>query len=94
MAEAEFAGTGRCECYTAIVYQAGTRRQGQFQPGLQIKEGDSAVLKFLADDAFGLQAQAVAIEMQRSFQIVYAQGDDADTRLHCLFLQSGQCSFY
>jgi hypothetical protein len=43
---------------------------------LHIEEDDGAVVEFLADDAFGLHAEAVTIEPEGLLQIVNAEGDD------------------
>src|SRR6185503_11365876 len=48
----------------------------------QLEEDDSAVLELLANDAVGRPAQAVAVEGQRSLQIVDTQGDQCDPRFH------------
>jgi len=42
---------------------------------LQIEEGDRAVLELLADDAFGAQAEAVTVEVDRALQVADAQRD-------------------
>lgn len=44
------------------------------------------MFELLAEDALGLQTQAIAIEAQRFFQIIDAQGDDADAWLYALVL--------
>src|SRR5215211_6100317 len=47
---------------------------GEDEAVLQLEEGDGAVLVFRADDAVGGQAEAVAIERDRSLQVVDADG--------------------
>jgi hypothetical protein len=54
----------------------------ELQPGLQIEEGDRAVLELLADDAFRRKAKAVAVETHRALEIVDADGKDSDARFH------------
>jgi hypothetical protein len=56
----------------------------ELQPALQLEERDRAVLELLADDALGLQAQAVAVEPQRPLQVVHAERDERDPGLHAV----------
>jgi hypothetical protein len=44
------------------------------------------VVELLPDDALGLPAEAVAVEGNRSVEVVYRQSDEADLRSHCHLL--------
>jgi hypothetical protein len=59
----------------------------ELQARLQVEENDRAVLELLADDALGRQAQAIAIEAERPLQVVDADRDQGDPRLHGLASQ-------
>jgi hypothetical protein len=76
MSDSEFGGTDAAHGKTAITENALTWPQCQLQPVLHIEEDDGAVVEFLADDAFGLHAEAVTIEPEGLLQIVNAEGDD------------------
>src|SRR5882672_8877675 len=66
---------------------AGPERQ--LQPCLQIKEGHRPMLELCADDALCSETQPVAIEPERPFQIVDADGDHGDSRFHAIALPRG-----
>ena len=55
---------------------------GELQAMLKIKEGDGAILKLRADDALRRQTEPIAIEPQRSLQIVDTESNDGDPWLH------------
>ena len=57
-------------------------QSASLQPALQFEERDRAVLELRSDDSFGHEAEAVAIEGDRPFEIVDGQGEDGDARLH------------
>lgn len=52
------------------------------EAGLQIEERDGAVLELLPDDAVGPEPQAIAVEAHGPLEIVDADGQDRNTRLH------------
>ena len=56
--------------------------EGELESGLEIEEGDGAVFEFRADDTFGGEAQAVAVEPQGGFKIIYADRQDAYSGFH------------
>jgi hypothetical protein len=64
------------------VRKARSRPQGQLQTGLHVEEGDRSVRELLTDDAPGGEAEAVAIERERPLEIVDAERDETDARLH------------
>ena len=45
---------------------------GELESGLQIEESDRAMRELPADDAFGLQPEAVPVEPERGFQVIDA----------------------
>ena len=58
------------------------RPKRELQPRLQVEEDHGAMLEFRADDALRREPQAVAIEAHRALEIVDAEGDEGDARLH------------
>ena len=75
MGEADFDRVGLAHGQPGVARQALARPQRETHARLQIEEGDRAVLELLADDAFGVQAEAVTVEADRLLQIVNRQGD-------------------
>ena len=73
MAEGEFGGAGRLQRQAGVVRKAATRPQRQFQPGLQVDEDDGAVLELGADDAGCREAEAIAVEPQRTVEVIDGQ---------------------
>lgn len=51
----------------------------QFQTGLQVKKGNSAVLELSPDDAFRREFQAIPIELKGTLQVIDAKSDDCHT---------------
>ena len=47
-----------------------------------MEEDYGTILELLAGDALGLQTHPVAIEHERSFEIVHAEREEIDPRLH------------
>src|SRR5205823_6405287 len=82
--KAEFGCALRSDRDACILREASSRPERELEARLQIKESDRAVLELRADDAFGLQAHSVAVEPQRALEVVNAQGDERDARLHAL----------
>src|SRR5262245_50440485 len=68
--------------YPGIVRNARARPERELEAGLEIEERYRAVLELRSDDALGLEAEAVAIEAQRPLEVVHAEGDEGDSRLH------------
>src|SRR6184192_2665396 len=66
--EAELGCAPRTDCDARIMGEARARPERELEARLQIKESDRAVLELRADDAFGLQAQPVAVEPQRALE--------------------------
>ena len=52
----------------------------------KLDKDHGSIRQLLADDSFGGETQAVAIESQGSFQIIDPEGDDSDAWLHRLAL--------
>src|SRR5690606_30314597 len=67
---------------SGVVGDARARPDRKPEAGLQVEEGDGAMLELPADDAFGVQAETVAVEMQGPLQIIHANGDDGHAGLH------------
>src|SRR5262245_32178989 len=65
-----------------IVGQAPARPERELQTGLEIEERDRPVFELRADDAFGLEAEPVAIELDRSLEVVDAECDEGYPRFH------------
>jgi len=62
------------------------RPQRQTQTGLKLYEDHSPILELFANDALGWKAQTFAVETQRYFEVVYADGDDSYSWLHLFLL--------
>src|SRR5438309_8009524 len=80
--EAELGCAPRTDCDARIMGEARARPERELESRLQIEERHGAMLELGADDAFGVQAQPVAVEPQRALEVVNAQGDERDARLH------------
>jgi hypothetical protein len=61
---------------------ARSRPQREFQTRLQVKESNCPMLEFCANNAFGLQAKTIAVELNCPLQIINAKGDKSYPRLH------------
>src|SRR5690606_23623884 len=66
----------------AVGCDALARPDREAQPALELEERDGAVLELLADQAAGREAEAVAVEAQRALEVVDAEGEDGQLRLH------------
>ncbi len=53
------------------------RPDSELKAGLQLKKSNRAMLEFLADDAFGLEPEAVPVKPERPFQVIHAERDDS-----------------
>jgi len=58
------------------------RAQRQFQSGLQLKKRDRPVFKIFTDDAFGFQAETIAIKVHCSFKVINTECDQCDAGFH------------
>jgi hypothetical protein len=67
--------------------KACARPECQPEPYLQLKEGDRAMLELGSNDAVGLQSKAIAIERDRSFQVINTERNDRYTGVHGWYLQ-------
>ena len=56
--------------------------QCQLYARLQVKECNSSVLEFLANDSISLQAEPIAIELNGPFEVFYGERDYCETRFH------------
>jgi hypothetical protein len=65
-----------------IARETRARPERQLQTVHQVEERDRAVLEFLADDAFGFPAQAVAIEADGLFEVADAERDQGYPRFY------------
>src|SRR5438128_2156246 len=88
VADGEVGRARRLGRQAGVAGDAGPRPERELQAGLQVEEGDGAVLELLADDALRRQAEAVAVEAQRPLQVVDAQGEHGDPRFHGHWLLS------
>jgi hypothetical protein len=86
MAQGKVGGAWAGWRQTAIMRNTLARPERQFQSALQVKKGYRAVLEFFADNAFGWKTQAIPIEINRPFQVVNAEGNYRNTRLHVVGL--------
>lgn len=82
MTNGEFRGIWNAYRNPCIVRKALARPNCELQTGLQIKEGDGPMLELPAKDALRWKAQAISIEVHRPLQILDAEGDNRDARLH------------
>src|SRR5262245_19402813 len=88
VADTELGRAPAADGQACVVRQARTRPERELQSGLEIEESDGTVLELSADDAFGLQPEAVTVEPDRSFQIIDAQGQDGNPWLHGILRQA------
>src|SRR5438094_4691119 len=82
--EAKFGRALRRHADAGILREARSGPERELESRLQIEERHGAILELGADDTFGVQAQPVAVEPQRALEVVNAQGDERDARLHAL----------
>ena len=82
MADREVGCAGRGGRKPRVVRDARARPECELEARLQIEKRDRAVLELRADDTFGFEAEAVAVEAERSLQVIHAQRDERDARLH------------
>jgi hypothetical protein len=82
MTDREFGGAWIAYWNSCIVSKALPRPNGEFQAGLQIKEGNSPMVELFANDALRRQAETIAVEMYRPFQVVSAEGNNCNAWLH------------
>ena len=65
------------------------RPQSETQAALKLDEYNGAIFEPFADDALGWETQAIAVEAQRRFEVIDANGDHCDSRLHMLTISPG-----
>ena len=61
------------------------RPKGEFQAGLQIEEGNGAVLKFGADDPLRTPPQTIPIKRHGAFEIIDPEREDRDGWIHAFY---------
>jgi hypothetical protein len=83
VAEGELGGapTTGC-CHTRIKSEVRTGEKRKLEAMLQIEDNYGAVLELSANNAFALKAQSVPIELQRCLQVIDADRNHPDSRLH------------
>ena len=89
MTEREFGGAWIAYWNSCIVSETLPRPNCEFQARLQIKEGNSPMVEFFANDALRWQAETIVVEMYCPFQVVNAESDNCDAWFHGMAL-----SFY
>src|SRR2546425_818954 len=67
MANGKFSGTFRTFRNLCVIRNVVSRPNGQFQAGVQIEEGNGAMLKFSPNNPLRRQTKPVAIEFERLF---------------------------
>ena len=82
VAEREFRRAGGRSGEATVMGEIVASPDRELEPVLQLEEGNRPVLELSADDAFARESEPVAIEAQRAFQVVDADGQDGDPRLH------------
>src|SRR2546426_4426802 len=88
MADGKFSGTFRTFRNSCVIRNVVSRPNCEFQAGVQIEEGNGAMLKFSPNNPLRRQAQPVAIESERLFQVVYAYRENCDPWFHGVFLNT------
>jgi hypothetical protein len=97
-AQAELGGAGGSRQQACVLGEVGAFVQAERQARFEGEEGDGSVgagdlvVELLADDAFGLPAQAVGVEDHRLVEIGYRMGDEADLRSHSHLLSDGSAA--
>lgn len=86
VAQRELGRAATAERDAGIVRDVAAREERQLQARLQVEEGDGALLELRAEDALGRETQAVAIEADGRFEIVDAEGNDAERGVSWLLL--------
>jgi hypothetical protein len=63
-----------------------TREKSELDAVLQVEVDNGAMLELGANNAFGLKAEPIAVELERHLQVVNSQCDDSDSRFHSWIL--------
>ncbi len=93
MAQAECARLRWLQCDVPVFRQLAAWIERQDEPALQLerRDGSSRVRliawTLCADDARGLQPQAVAIEPERPLEVTHREPDNMGTRSHSITLR-------
>ena len=82
VAERTFSRASRAQRNVGLMGERCAGPNGELQPMLKIKERDCTVLKLRTHDALRRQTEPIAIQLQRSFQIVDTESNDRDPWLH------------
>ena len=82
MPQRKLGGTGLTHPKPGIMRETHARPEREPKPGLQVKEGDCAMLEFRSNDPFRLQTKAITIKRDCPFQVVNAERNYRDTWLH------------
>ena len=82
VADGEFGRAAAALRHRGVVGDVRALEDRELQAAGKLEEGDGAMLELGADDAFGRQAQAVAVESERRFEIIDAKRDDGDASFH------------
>src|SRR5690554_4026883 len=82
MTERHIGSAGALQRQASVMGNTLARPKRQFQPRLKVKERNSAMLEFLADDAIRMETQAIAVERKRAVQISHAKRDNGDSSFH------------
>lgn len=82
MAQRDLGGARRLLRKPGVSCDAAARPERQFETRFELEEGNGAILEFLADDALGAPAEAIAVERDGAFKVADAEGDKRDARLH------------
>jgi hypothetical protein len=80
--EADIGRARLADRQAGIARETRARPERQLQAVHQVEERDRTVLEFLADDAFGFPAQAVAIEADGLFEVADAERDQGYPRFY------------
>lgn len=89
MAETEFGRTRRCHGEAGVVAEARAGPERESETRLKVEEGNRSVVELLTNDSIGREAEPIAVERDRARQIVYAESDDGQARMHSMCLLGG-----
>src|SRR5690606_8090727 len=82
VAEAELGGRRGTLGKAGVVREIPSLPQGELQTSRKVEERDCAMLVLLAYDALRGKAQAVTVEFHGALEVVHAEGEHGNTRLH------------
>jgi hypothetical protein len=88
LTKTELASVWRADGHCGVLGEFGTRVEGEDEPALELEDDDCArrarvlVDEVGCDDAIRLQAEAVAIEDERAFEVVDPECDDVEAGFH------------